>query len=141
MTPDLVDVVTGIVHEPTQIEGPGLDLTLSDVYTITEPARVDFGGGELTAADREPVTATRRHPDDDYGWYDLDAGQYLVAFNESLEADDPDTYRLQTRDVVREAGAFHPTLSVSEISPVPLSVGDAGIRLKENARISTLFSR
>jgi translation elongation factor EF-Tu-like GTPase len=65
-TTDLTAFVDGIVHEPTQTEGVGLDLTVSDVYKITEPGRVDFGGGELESADIEPHASARRNPDDDY---------------------------------------------------------------------------
>ncbi|WP_181685489.1 dCTP deaminase [Halorhabdus salina] len=139
MSSNLTDVVDGIVYEPTQTEGPGLDLTLADVSEVTAPGRVDFGGGELEAPDLRAVQTTRRHSDDDYEWYHLDSGQYLLAFNESLTTTDQ-SYWLQTRDAVRTAGAFHPSLRVTDLDPVPFSVGGEGIRLKENARISTLLA-
>ena len=34
---------------------------------------------------------------------------------------------------------FHPTLFVRELEGVPLSVPTGGLRLKENARVSTLL--
>lgn len=139
MSLDLTSDLEGIVHEPTQTEGPGLDLTLADVYEIEDPGRVDFGGGELEAAGRTSVSTTVRNPDDDYEWYYLPAGQYLLAFNERFAEPGGDAYWLQTRAVLREAGAFHPSLRVRELNPVPFSVGGAGIRLKENARVSTLY--
>jgi hypothetical protein len=139
MSGPLTDVVEGIVHEPTQTDGRGLDLTLEAVYEVTEPGRVDFGGGELQAAEREPISTTLRHSDDEYGWYHLDTGGYLVAFNEQLSDQATGAYWLQTRDALRTAGAFHPTLRVEELTPVPLTVSGEGIRLKENARVSTLF--
>ena len=40
---DLTAFVDGIVHEPTQTEGRGLDLTVTEVYEVTDPGRVDFG--------------------------------------------------------------------------------------------------
>ncbi|MFC6723701.1 dCTP deaminase, partial [Halobium palmae] len=99
--------------------------------------RVDFGGGELEAAATTPVETRYRNEDDDYAWWHLDAGQYLVSFNESLTGDGDVV--LQTRDEVRARGAFHPTLFVDALDPVPLSVGEGGIRIKENARVSTAF--
>jgi hypothetical protein len=129
----------GIVHEPTQTEGRGFDLTVDEVYAVTGPGRVDFGGGELEPADVEPHDSEKRDPDDDYEWWHLDAGQYLVEYNESLAVDDM-SFTLQTRDELLERGAFHPTLHVTDLPRVPLAVGDAGIRLKENARISTLIA-
>ncbi|WP_211216872.1 hypothetical protein [Halorubrum ezzemoulense] len=45
---DLLDDVNGIVHEPTQQRANGgIDLTVTEVYTIDSPGCIDFGGGEL----------------------------------------------------------------------------------------------
>lgn len=129
----------GIVHEPTQTEGRGFDLTVAEVYDVTAPGRVDFGGGELDPAETSPHDSRKRRPEDDYEWWHLDAGHYLVEYNESLVAGDR-TFVLQTRDELLERGAFHPTLHVTELFRVPLAVGSAGIRIKENARISTLVA-
>ena len=135
---EIVSYVDGIVHEETQITERGLDLTIGAIHVVAKPGRVDFGGGELEAADTAPLETEKRDPDDDYGWWDLDAGQYLVEFNERLRADD--SLVVQTRAEVRERGAFHPTLFVAELEAVPLSVPTGGIRLKENARLSTVLS-
>ena len=136
---DYAQFLDGIVHEPTQSEGRGFDLTLAEVYEVAEPGRVDFGGGELEDATVHPHDSETRHPDDDYEWWHLDAGQYLIEYNESLTSDDM-AFTLQTRDDLLTRGAFHPTLRVADLSRVPLSVGGAGVRLKENARVSTLVA-
>ena len=137
---DLTEYVDDLVHEPTQTEDRGLDLTVADVARVAGPGRVDFGGGELEAADLESIETERRNPDDDYGWWTLEAGQYLLEYNESLAAPEDVSPVLQTREAVRARGAFHPTLHVESLDAVPLSVGGAGIRLKENARVSTLLA-
>ncbi|MFW6435840.1 MAG: dCTP deaminase [Halovenus sp.] len=129
--------LSGIVHEPTQTEGRGFDLTVAEIHEITEPGRVDFGGGELEAAGTEPHDSEKRNDEDEYEWWHLDEGQYLVEYNESLTSADL-SFVLQTRDELLARGAFHPTLHVTELPRVPLSVGGAGLRLKENARVSTL---
>ena len=140
---ELTEYVDGIVHEPTQTEGRGLDLTVDAVREVVEPGRVDFGGGELEAAATEPVPTDRRNPDDDYGWWDLGAGVYLVEYNESISVPDGRSVVVQTRDAVRARGAFHPTLHLAGSDPldaIPLDVGDGGLRVKENARVSTLLA-
>jgi hypothetical protein len=137
MAADLADRLDGIVHEPTQVHDRGVDLTLSEVYTVENPGRVDFGGGELADPEIEPHGTVLRNPDDDYRWWHLNGGQYLVTYNEELRGDDP--VRLQTREELRERGTFHPTLSATELGRMPLSAPSGGIRLKENARISTLL--
>jgi len=132
-----VDAFEGLVHEPTQTGGRGLDLTVADVREVTAPGRVDFGGGELSSAETAPHERRARHPEDDYDWWHLGPGRYLLEYNESLVADA--TATVQTRDVLLERGAFHPTVTVAELGRVPLSVGGAGLRLKENARVSTVL--
>lgn len=138
MSPDPASHVQGIVHEETQRESPGFDLTLSAVAEVTSPGSVDFGGGELAPGEMTRRQPEKRHAEDDYGWWTLESGQYLIEHNESLDA--PEPLVLQTRDEILTRGAFHPTLLVDALHPMPLTVGAAGIHLKENARISTLLS-
>lgn len=135
---DLTEFIDDIVHEPTQTEGEGVDLTVNEVYEITEAGRVDFGGGELEAASVESHPAAKRNPDDEYEWWILEAGQYLIEYNETLAVPDDLTVVVQTRDELLARGAFHPTLHVKSVDRVPLSVGGAGLKLKENARVSTV---
>jgi len=132
----LADRLDGIVHEPTQVREADADLTLDAVYRVRDPGRVDFGGGELAPPDLEPVPTTLRNPDDDYEWWHLDAGTYLVTYNEDLTGDDP--VRLQVREELRACGVSHPTLRTADLGRMPLHVPTGGVRLKENARITTV---
>ncbi|WP_276259645.1 dCTP deaminase [Haloglomus litoreum] len=132
----LADHLSGIVHEATQAEGTGFDLTVDSIHAVTAPGAIDFGGGELEAAETTALDTVKNEPDDDYGWWTLSPGTYLVTYNESLDTDEPVV--LQPRDELVERGASHPTLHVSELPRVPLSVPEAGLHLKENARVSTL---
>lgn len=134
----LTDRLEGVVQEDTQVHDRGVDLTVAEIYEIDGPGRVDFGGDELEAPDLSPHEKTRRNPDDDYGWWYLDNGGYLLEYNEALTAGEPVT--LQTREALRIRGAFHPTAAVEDLGRMPLSVGGEGIRLKENARVSTLLA-
>ena len=131
--------VDGIVHGPTQTAGRGVDLTAAEIHRVAGPGRVDFGGGEREAADRESVEAERRDHDD-YGWWTLDAGRYLLSYDESLSTPDGLSPVLQPHEAVLAHGAAHPALHVRSLGTVPLSVGGAGLRLKENARVSTLLA-
>jgi hypothetical protein len=136
---DYAAFLDGIVHEETQTDSPGFDLTVAEIHEITEPGRIDFGGGELEPAETTPHETTKRNPDDDYSWWHLEAGQYLLEFNESIAADDVE-FTLQPRRELLERGGSHPTVRVTELPRVPLAVGGAGLRLKENARVSTLIA-
>ncbi|MBX0295527.1 dCTP deaminase [Haloarcula nitratireducens] len=134
--PDYSEYVTDIVHEPTQRDGPGFDLTVAEVFDVVEPGRIDFGGGELEPAETVPHRSAKRDPGDDYEWWTLREGQYLLGFNESLTGEGRVTF--QPRTELLERGATHPTLTVEELPRVPLSVGGAGLKLKANARVSTI---
>jgi deoxycytidine triphosphate deaminase len=140
---DLTSLVDGLVHEPTQTEGRGLDLTVAAVRRVVDPGRIDFGGGELSDATTEPVPTDLRDPDDDYGWWRLSNDVYLLSYNESLAGPADVRLVVQPRDELRTRGAFHPTLHLAadaDLGTVPLSVSNGGLTLKENARVSTLLS-
>jgi hypothetical protein len=137
-TEDLTTVVKGLLHEDTQVTENGLDLTVSEVYVVDLPGRIDFGGGELESATLTKHDREWRDIDDDYQWWNLDAGQYLIEYNEQLETDTP--LVLQPRRETLERGASHPTLYVEQLTHIPLSVSKGGIKLKENARVSTLLA-
>jgi len=135
---DLLDRVDGLLHEDTQVHDGGVDLSVGEMYAVTEPGRVDFGGGELDPAELTPHERVWRNEDDDYGWWHLDGGTYLLEYNESLDTDDP--LVVQPRDALRERGATHPTVYVTDLGRIPLTVPDAGFRIKENARVSTVVA-
>lgn len=134
---DLAAYVDGLVHEPTQVHDGVVDLTVTDVHRITRPGRVDFGGGELAAAETESLEPRQRNPQDEYGWWELDHGTVLLEYNETIDPPAGERLVLQTRDAVLARGAYHPTLSLRTLTRVPVTVGD-GIRLKENARVTTV---
>lgn len=139
MSPDgLADRLTDLVHRDTQQHDAGVDLTVAAVHAISGPAQVDFGGGELTEAHTSKLEPNKRAPDDDYGWWHLGGGTYLVEYNESLSG--AGIAHLQPRTALVERGATHPTVSVSDLPRIPLTVPPAGLHLKENARVSTLVA-
>lgn len=133
----IADLLDDVVHEDTQAREDAFDLTVATIGEIAAPGRVDFGGGELQVPKVQPRPTEKRNPDDDHGWWNLPAGQYLIEYNETFAGGRP--LVLQPRRALVEAGASHPTLVVDEDLPrLPLSVGGAGIEIKENARVSTL---
>jgi hypothetical protein len=133
----LTTLVSGLLHEETQVTDRGLDLTVNEVLRVETPGRVDFGGDELDNANLSAHDKVWRNDEDEYQWWHLDGGQYLVEYNETFSTDHALT--VQIRDEVRVRGAFHPTLELTELGRIPFSVAPGGIRLKENARISTVL--
>lgn len=134
----LAEHVEGIVHEETQVHERGLDLTVETIHEVDAPGAIDFGGGELDAAVTSSHDTNLRNPNDDYGWWELAEGTYLLEYNETLAVEE--SIVCQPRTELLERGASHPTLHVRELGRVPLSVPPAGLDLKENARVSTLLA-
>lgn len=131
--------VDGLVHLDTQKAAVGLDLTVGSVYRLTGPGSLDFGGSELEAAQKQEMEPELRHQDDDYGWWELDAGTYLVRYNESLSLDSGRWAYLLPHERLLMAGASHAAFVVDgprDPLETLLSVGPAGCNLKENCRLS-----
>lgn len=139
---DLLDCVDGIVHFDTQRAPQGLDLNVEAVFRIEGPGRLDFGGSEFEPAARETVEPGLAAPDDDYGWWELTAGSYLVGYNETPELADRQVGLVHALPRLQRAGASHPAFVVDgdEVTlGTLLTVGEGGCRLKENGRISRLL--
>ena len=133
--------VTGLVHLETQRAPVGLDLTVGAVYRITGPGSLDFGGSEEDAADRRKLTPRMRKEDDDYGWWELRAGRYVVRYNEALDLQAGHVAHVLPLERLLQAGSHHPAFMVdAPRDPLEtlLVVGEAGLDLKENCRISRL---
>lgn len=136
----LEDHVENLIYGPTQVHEHGVDLTVGAVYEVTAPGRLDFGGDELEDATLEPVETVQREPDDEYGWWSLAGGQYVLQHNEFL-TDLETTALLQPRNEFLARGGSHPTVQVrSHLPLLPISVPEAGLEVKENARVSTLVA-
>ena len=134
----LAEYVDNLVYEPVQVHDHGIDLTVAAVYEVAAPGRIDFGGDELEDADLEPVPTELEAPDDEYGWWSIDGGQYVLQHNEFLTGlEEP--AQLQPRNELLARGGSHPSMQVRDHLPLmPLSVADGGLEIKENARVSAL---
>lgn len=136
---DPTEFLDDLVHEPSQTEGPGVDLTVEYVARIDGAGDVDFGGDEYDRPETDAVGTEKRSPDDDYGWWELGAGTYLIRYNETLTAAE-NGFLLQPHPRLLALGATHPTVRVQELPRVPLTVPEDGVNIKENARVSTLLA-
>ncbi|MCF7805558.1 MAG: dCTP deaminase [Candidatus Marinimicrobia bacterium] len=137
----LKDILQNIIHEETQFpeDRNVAFLTVNQIGRLTEPGALDFGGSEYTEAEVEWIVPEVRNEDDKYGWWELGEGSYRIQFNEGVEMPDDTGMLLQTWEKVRKNGVIHPTEVITRTRN-PLSthiyVGEAGIGIKENARLS-----
>ncbi|MFB6290356.1 MAG: dCTP deaminase [Candidatus Bipolaricaulia bacterium] len=136
---ELKDSVEGIIHEDTQLAEKGIDLTVNKVKRVTSPADLDFGGGEEVRSKVEKIEPVKRSPEDNYGWWKLEGGIYIIGFNEELTVSEGLGFVVPLERLT-SGGSFHPPLMVlgkMDSNPV-LYVNTSGLNLKENARISRL---
>ncbi len=137
----LAEQLDGIVHLDTQRAPEGIDLTVDTVYRTTGHGQLDFGGSEFEQAPHEPLTPVLDDPDDEYGWWMLEQGAYVIRYNESLTLEDGQQAIVYPLERTLQAGAHH-GMFVLDAGRDPLEsllvVSRMGCRLKENCRLSRL---
>ena len=132
--------VEGIIHEETQFADRGLDLTVDRVSKVKSPTELDFGGSEEKLGELEKLEPKKRSPEDDYGWWNLEGGIYIIEFNEDIEVTDG-LGLITPLERLTAGGSFHNTLLLENYSGVRpiLFVNSSGLAIKENARTSRLY--
>lgn len=141
---DLAQQINGLVHFDTQRARAGVDLTVNAVFRPTGHGQLDFGGSEFAAVPRDPLTPVLDDPDDDYGWWILEKGAYVIQYNETIRLDGNQQAQVCPLERTLLAGAHHGTFVLDEgRNPLEtvLVVSRMGCRLKENCRLSRLMVR
>jgi len=139
----LKHAIRNYIHEGKQfLEGTETALlTVNRIGTLTSRGSLDFGGSEYSAGEIEWMEAQKQSPDDKYGWWRLEPGSYVVEFNESLQATKRQRFYLQPWEHVTANGTSHPffiLIPPRDTLRVYISVGPAGLDIKENARFSEI---
>ena len=135
---ETADFLEDLIYLDTQVSDKGLDLTVSSIYKLTERGELDFGGGERKDGELREIEPELRDEEDDYGWWELEKGTYLMEYNESLTEDCESAYIQPLLRLTRNS-AVHPSKFVEQLDLVPLTVGDEGLSIKENSRVSRIF--
>jgi hypothetical protein len=135
--------LSGKLHEETQVEEFSVSLTASSVYELQDAGHLDFGGSEFQLGDRTEIEPVKRNEDDDYGWWDLSGGSWILELNENVTYSEEFTGVLQPHDHLTWNGATHPTLWLTSDDSdarllLPLQVPSSGLKIKENARVTSL---
>ncbi len=138
---DVADHLDGLVHLDTQRAPDGVDLTVDAVFRTMGHGQLDFGGSEFESAPREKLSPVLDDPDDDYAWWTLEEGAYVIRYNESLALGEGRRATVAPLQRTLHAGAYHPAFTLhGSHDPLEtlLLVSRMGCRLKENCRVSRL---
>lgn len=118
---------------------------MKKIYSFESRGTLDFGGSEFLPADRDLIEPIIEN-DPKYGWWILDKGEYIVEYNEILSNSNYFAIvfpheRLQMTGCYHSPFLANPQNSDNRISLKSLlSVSTDGVRIKENARISTALT-
>lgn len=134
--------LSNLINEKKQLYNECVNLTIKSIYEISSKGQIDFGGSEFILGSRKEIKPKKLNPDDSYGWWDLEQGDYLIIFNEKINI--PDRYFgfIQPLERILVNGTTHESMFVlSHIDKVEvnLRVGKRGLKIKQNARISNLI--
>ncbi|MDX1617647.1 MAG: hypothetical protein R3224_02595 [Balneolaceae bacterium] len=141
---ELIEHTSDIIHKETQQHKLNLDLTASEIFRLTGPGALDFGGSEFEPAQFERIEPAKKNPDDEYGWWNLNTGTYKVRFNEHLKNLDDTLIAIAAHPHARKAGIIADTCLLNpednlETIEMNFRVPHTGTSIKENARFATLY--
>ncbi|MCK5345185.1 MAG: hypothetical protein KAR20_17370 [Candidatus Heimdallarchaeota archaeon] len=147
---ELTEFVDGMIYDKKQVKSHSIDLTVKAVYELEGQGSLDLGGSEYKEPKRNKIEPVKKYQDDKYGWWDLKPGTYLITLNETIALDKTMDAMGKIEGIglisphprLLKSGAVHPTLMTMKWEPdyiLPLTVGENGISLKENARISKIL--
>ncbi len=140
---EILIIWKNLVFPPKQIRKSAIDLTIKSIDSFYSQGHLDFGGSEFKSAILEKVTPIIED-DPKYAWWSLPPGQYLLTYNEILNNVNyftlifPHTRLFQTGST-HPAFYWTPSAGGQKITTI-LQVGEKGLRLKENSRISTAIT-
>lgn len=140
----LLETFGNLVHQDTQLQNHCLDLTVSEIYEITESGALDFGGSEFEPAGTSRIEAVKKSDEDSYGWWNLAGGSFIVTTNETIHELENESVIISPHPHATSSGLTINSFVVradgdSKPLSIPMIVPGAGVRIKENARIASAF--
>jgi hypothetical protein len=136
---EIVSSAEGLISAKKQQGELSLDLTVKSISLVNVGGSLDFGGSEYQEASSSLLDPQKKTPDEPYGWWSLDAGDYLIRYNESIKTPTQGLIMILPHERLLAAGAAHSPLAVDQLDQnvcVPIHVGPTGLKIKENARVS-----
>jgi len=140
MRPDKIfdELLEGTLQKATQVDARGVHLTVAEVMPVHGRGDVDFGGSEMKAAHVNPLEPVEHKPGDRYGWWRLEAGAYIVRFNEKIKAGAAPMLLVSNERLLSCGCHVAATMAGPGEVRTVLSVPHVGLRMKQNARIAML---
>ncbi|HMA69574.1 MAG TPA: hypothetical protein VKN74_06850 [Candidatus Mcinerneyibacterium sp.] len=135
------DYFENIVYDKTQNEDCFFSLTINNIYSFESKGELDFGGSEYIKSKFKKINPEKKDEDDKYGWWFLDEGIYKARLNEKVKKiNESITLIIEPHKRLLDCGVTHNTEIITNKGKIEvfLQVGENGVNIKENARISTV---
>lgn len=136
---EILSFTADLISEKKQVGAFSVDLTVRSVSKARTGGSLDFGGGEYIEAEAVTLHPEKSSPEETYGWWRLEVGNYLVRFNESISPPAKGLIMIVPHERLLAASGSHPAVAVERLDQtvcLPLQVGSGGLGIKENARVS-----
>lgn len=135
-------LLKNLVYEKKQVHVESVDLTVKAIRRIATTGSIDFGGSEFAPGEMVELAPKKLDPSDEYGWWFLVEGDFLVEYNEELSLPPHHLGILQAHERLIQSGVTHGIRFITESHEklqTLLHVGQADVRIKQNARVSSLI--
>jgi hypothetical protein len=133
--------VTGILNSKYQVHAYWVDLTIRGISGVDPTGKLDFGGGEYAPAGQMRIAPRQLRPEDNYQWWQLERGCYIIEFNESLALAENEIALLEPDPRTIRTGATHVSVflrgHVAQLETL-FDVQALRLSVKQNARVSRL---
>ncbi|MFC2092168.1 hypothetical protein ACFLTD_05285, partial [Elusimicrobiota bacterium] len=118
---DIKYFISNAIDPNKQIHDSCVDLTVKEIAHMEGKAQLDFGGSEYKPADIKPIEPKKDNNDDSHGWWELDAGYYMLKYNESLGITSSQLAIVQAHGRLAMSGVTHTTVFIEksgDINPI-----------------------
>ena len=132
------DWLEDAVQRGEQVDAQGVHLTVAEILTAHSKGKLNFGGSEFKPAAMHPLEFFERTPGDRYWWWRVEAGSYIVRFNERLKEGAPPMLLTSSERLLSCDCSVAPAICTGGEIRTVLTVPACGLNVKQNARIALL---
>ncbi|MBN3041174.1 MAG: deoxyuridine 5'-triphosphate nucleotidohydrolase [Candidatus Omnitrophica bacterium] len=99
-------LVEGLMDLEKQLTPNGFDITVESISVFEETGAIDFSNKERVVPITKKILPKKIHPQDAYGWWELQRGAYKIKTNETVNLGNNLVAAAFTRTSLLRMGAF-----------------------------------
>jgi len=135
-------LVDRFIDLETQLAPNGFDLTVEKIFSFKSKGSLDFSNKERILSKENELKAIKNNKKEQYGWWNLKEGFYKIRTNEVVNLPKNLAGLSFPRSSLLRMGGFVHTgvwdAGFNGKGEFILSVGNNGLKIKQNARVAQL---